>query len=209
MCSRIVAIRSPVMRVARAAAMRPRRCVQDAFKMHSRLGAAMSANDYHFITNWRVQSTVEEVSEILGDAPDLARWWPSVYLEVQEIQPGDASGVGRVIALHTKGWLPYTIRWQFRVTESHFPHGFAIEAWGDFIGRGVWTFAQEGPDVAITYDWSIRADKALFRYGSFLLKPIFAANHRWAMRKGEESLKIELARRHATNPDVTALESAT
>ena len=29
-----------------------------------------------------------------------------------------------------------------------------------------------------------------------ILKPIFGANHRWAMARGEESLKIELARRH-------------
>lgn len=29
------------------------------------------------------------------------------------------------------------------------------------------------------------------------MKPIFSANNRWAMAKGEESLKLELARRHA------------
>ncbi len=29
------------------------------------------------------------------------------------------------------------------------------------------------------------------------MKPIFAANHRWAMSRGERSLKLELARRHA------------
>jgi hypothetical protein len=28
-------------------------------------------------------------------------------------------------------------------------------------------------------------------------KPIFSANHRWAMRKGEENLRLELAGRHA------------
>jgi hypothetical protein len=46
----------------------------------------MSANDYHFVTRWRVQSTVEEVSEVLGDARDLARWRPS--LAVNELEPG-------------------------------------------------------------------------------------------------------------------------
>ena len=47
----------------------------------------------------------------------------------------------------------------------------------------------------ITYDWRIRAEKPLLRYLSFLLKPVFSANHRWAMARGEESLKAELARR--------------
>jgi hypothetical protein len=30
-----------------------------------------------------------------------------------------------------------------------------------------------------------------------LVKPAFAANHRWAMASGERSLGLELARRHA------------
>lgn len=155
----------------------------------------MSANDYHFVTHWRVESTVQEVSDVLGNAVDLTRWWPSVYLAVKELEPGGTDGVGRVVELHTKGWLPYTLHWYFRVTESRRPLGFSLEAWGDFEGRGVWTFAQSGAAVDITYDWRIRAEKPLLRYLSFLLKPIFSANHRWAMARGEESLRAELARR--------------
>ena len=155
----------------------------------------MSANNYHFVTHWRVESTVEEVSDVLGNAVDLTRWWPSVYLAVKELEPGSKDGIGRVVELHTKGWLPYTLHWYFRLTKSRRPYGFSIEAWGDFEGRGRWTFAQNGNAVEITYDWRIRAEKPLLRYLSFLLKPIFSANHRWAMARGEESLRAELARR--------------
>ncbi len=157
----------------------------------------MASNDYHFTTHWRVAGTVEEASEILGDPLGLPRWWPSVYLEVRVLEQGDERGVGRSVALHTRGWLPYTLRWQFVVTEVRYPHGFSLDATGDFVGHGIWTLAQDGPWVNLTYDWRIRADKTLLRYGSFLMKPIFAANHRWAMARGEESLRIELARRHA------------
>lgn len=165
----------------------------------------MSSNEYSFTTRWRVQSTVEEVSDILGNAPDLMRWWPSVYLDVRQLEPGDERGIGRVIDLYTKGWLPYTLRWQFRVTQSRYPYGFVLEAWGDFVGRGVWTFAPDGDWVTITYDWNIAADKPLLKSLSFLMKPIFAANHHWAMRMGEQSLQRELARRHATTPQARAL----
>lgn len=165
----------------------------------------MASNDYHFITHWRVEGDIKEVADILGNGPDLVRWWPSVYLNAEELEPGDAAGVGRVISLYTKGWLPYTLRWQFRVTESRYPHGFTLEAWGDFDGRGIWTLAQDGPWVDITYDWKIRAEKPLLRYFSFLMKPIFGANHRWAMAQGEESLELELARRHAATPEERAL----
>ena len=85
----------------------------------------MSSNEYHFITHWRVESTVEEVSDVLGVPLDLPRWW-------------------RLFARS--------------------------------LGR-------------------IRAEKPLLRYLSFLLKPVFSANHRWAMARGEESLRAELGRR--------------
>ena len=150
----------------------------------------MSTNEYHFVTRWRVESTAEEVYDTLENPKDLVRWWPQVYLDVKEAEPG-------VFELHTKGWLPYTLRWRLRRLESSRPHGFSLEAWGDFDGRGVWTFQQHGSFVDVTYDWRIKAEKPLLRRLSFLLKPIFSANHRWAMAQGEKSIKKELARRAA------------
>jgi hypothetical protein len=161
----------------------------------------MSSNEYHFITHWRLQGNIDEVFDVLDDAADLVRWWPSVYLEVQEVEPGDPqTGISKVISLYTKGWLPYTLRWQFRITESNKPYGFSLEAWGDFVGRGIWTLEQDGNYTNVTYDWKIRADKPILRTFSPLLKPLFSANHLWAMQKGEESLKLELLRRRAATP---------
>jgi hypothetical protein len=164
---------------------------------------AMATNDYHFITTWRIKSTIEEVSGIIGDPRGLTRWWPSVYLDVKVLEEGDERGLGRVVSLYTKGWLPYTLRWDFRVTEVR-PNGFTLVAWGDFDGRGIWIFEQDGEWVDVTYDWKIKAEKPLLRYFSFVMKPIFSANHRWAMAKGEESLKLEIARRHAANREELA-----
>lgn len=154
-----------------------------------------SARDYRFVTTWEVDSTPEEVSDVLSNVEDLVRWWPDVYLDVIEVEPGDDRGVGKVVALHTKGWLPYTLHWTFRVTESRYPLGFSLEAWGDLAGSGVWEFTSTGRAVVIRYDWRVRAEKPLLRYLSWLLKPLFSFNHRWAMKKGEESLRRELTRR--------------
>lgn len=156
---------------------------------------SIASNDYHFVTTWRFKATCEEVSDILGDAMALPRWWPEVYLKVDELQPGEDDGFGRVIALHTKGWLPYTLKWQFRVTHVALPHGFSLVASGDFVGTGEWTFVQNGDEVDVTYDWQIRADKPLIRRMSFLLKPMFSWNHEWAMAKGEKALLKEIQRR--------------
>ena len=79
------------------------------------------------------------------------------------------------------------------------------------MGRGVWTLTPEpatdgpdGPRTLVAYDWRIAAEKGLLKRLSFLMKPVFAANHRWAMARGEESLRLELARRHAAD-DPTVL----
>ena len=159
----------------------------------------MTSNQYHFISRWRVEGTCGEVADILGDPLSFPRWWPSVYLDVREAAPAGADGLGRRIVLVTKGWLPYTIRWEFVVVESRYPYGLAIAAEGEFDGRGVWTFEQAGRFVDITYDWRLRAEKPLLRRLSFLLKPLFASNHRWAMAQGEQSLQLELLRRRATS----------
>ena len=81
------------------------------------------------------------------------------------------------------------------MVSSNHPHGFAIAASGDFDGSGVWTFVQKDGFAEVTFEWRIAAEKPLLRYLSPLLKPVFAANHRWAMRQGETSLGRELARR--------------
>ncbi len=158
----------------------------------------MAANTYHFITHWKIRATCEEVYRTLEDIDTLANWWPSVYLDVKVLERGMPGGVGKVVDIYTKGWLPYTLRWKFRVTETHFPGGFTLDACGDLSGKGVWTFTQDGNNCLITYDWRIDAEKPLLRYFSFIMKPVFSANHHWAMKKGEESLALELLRRKAT-----------
>ena len=157
----------------------------------------MAANEYHFISNWCVKGSKQEVCDILDDASALAVWWPSVYLDVKILDPGGEKGVGKIVELYTKGWLPYSLRWKFKVTASNAPDGYTIEAFGDFAGKGVWTFSQEKENVNIVYDWKISAEKGMLKNLSFIMKPLFSWNHKWAMRMGEESLKLELRRRHA------------
>jgi hypothetical protein len=47
----------------------------------------------------------------------------------------------------------------------------------------------------VKYDWDINFDKPYLSKLSWLLRPIFSFNHRWAMAKGLESLQLELKRR--------------
>lgn len=162
------------------------------------------SSDYEFVTVWRVPGTTAEVRQVLSDGRTLPRWWPSVYLEVEPRVEGDARQLGSVIDLHTKGWLPYTLRWTLTITEPITDTGFALSAAGDLNGTGVWTFEQDGPEVVITYVWKVSAAKPLLRRLSWLLRPVFAANHRWAMARGEESLRLELRRNRASTAEQRA-----
>ena len=157
----------------------------------------MAQNQYHFIYRWRVEGEVKKVADILEDALALPRWWGSVYFEAKQLEPGGEGGVGKLINLHTGGWLPYTLSINFRTVESRYPNGFSMDATGDLQGRGVWTFEPDDRFVNITYDWTIQANKPVIEKLSFLLKPIFRSNHNWTMNRGEESLRLELLRRRA------------
>ena len=135
---------------------------------------------------------------VLGDADSLPRWWPSVYLSVVQVADAGPDGTGAVVELHTKGWLPYTLRWTLTITEPMTDTGFALTAAGDLNGTGRWTFTTgrtRGGDHATT--GASGPAKPLLRRLSWLLKPVFSANHRWAMARGEESLRLELRRRRA------------
>jgi hypothetical protein len=157
----------------------------------------MKANHYNQVTHWHVRGRVEEIYDQLYDATDLPRWWPSVYREVRQLTPNDATGTGSRFTLRAAGWLPYTIRFQFQTMEAQRPSRLALQARGDLTGEGIFTLAQDGEWANVTYDWLIEADKPILRYFSFILKPLFATNHRWTMERGLESLQRELARRHA------------
>ena len=152
-------------------------------------------NDYHFITHWQAAGSVEKAYELISNPLEYPRWWPSVYLQTEELDRGDENGVGRRFRLHTKGWLPYTLRWESCAIEVERPHRIQIRATGDFDGRGIWTLRQNGSLVDIEFDWKLKPEKPIIRYLSFLLKPLFSANHRWAMARGQEGMARELQER--------------
>ena len=165
----------------------------------------MPTADYHFVDRWRVEADCKEVADIIEDALGLPRWWGSVYFEVKELEPGEGNhGTGKLIHVRAGGWLAYTLKINFRTVESRYPSGFTMDATGDLEGKGIWTFEPDGPFVHVTYDWTIRANKPVIEKFSFFLKPIFRSNHNWTMRRGEESLKLELLRRRAKSPEERA-----
>lgn len=155
------------------------------------------SNEYQFLTLWRVEGTAAEVYDIISNPLQFPRWWPSVYLSATQMEAGNGNGIGRRVHFRTKGRLPYTLSWESLTVEAERPSTIAIRASGDFDGGGVWTFRPAGAFVDISFDWRLTAEKPLLRNLSWLFKPVFAANHRWAMARGLECLQAELLRRRS------------
>ena len=68
----------------------------------------------------------------------------------------------------------------------------------------MWTLRQDGEWVEAEFDWRIRAEKRLLRWFSPVLKPAFGANHRWAMARGQDSLRLEVERRRVETAEELA-----
>ncbi len=156
---------------------------------------------YHFVTRWRLKASAWEVYDIISQPLEYPRWWPSVYLACREVAQGSPEGIGRRVKFHTKGLLPYTLQWESSVLGRIPAERLIIEASGDFDGRGIWTFVQDGEFVDITFDWKIAVAKPLVQYLTPVLRPVFEANHRWAMQQGEICLREELIRYRARTPE--------
>jgi hypothetical protein len=154
---------------------------------------------YHVVTRWRVDGTREEVAEALLDSPAFVEWWSTTFLDIELLSAGDRFGVGREAKLVTRGWLPYRLRFYFRVVRSRYPESFGLIVFGDFFGRAYGRIRQEGSEVVIEFDWRVKVRKPLLYATSFLLKPLYVGNHVWTMARGQERLPLELAKRRAVS----------
>jgi hypothetical protein len=158
----------------------------------------MATNDYKFLSHWRVKGNIDDVAAVISDPMDLPRWWPSVYRSITAETQSDGTVV---YSLVTKAWLPYTLYWRFKSIPADPPRRILIEAVDDLEGSGEWLLEQDGEYVNLTYDWRVEARKPLLRALSGVFRPLFVANHRWAMARGEESLKRELLLRQRGGDD--------
>ncbi len=158
---------------------------------------AVPLHTYRFLTHWSAKGTCAEAYDILEESLNYPKWWPAVWLHAERISPEDDKGLGGITKFITKGWLPYIIRWNSKSLVKDRPHRLEIQAMGDFVGHGCWTFRQEDGQVRADYLWELSAEKPLLRFLSPLMKPLFSWNHRWTMNKGELSFRLELQRRRA------------
>lgn len=144
------------------------------------------AGEYVFLDEWDVDAPREAVFEAIADARTYPDWWKPVYISV------DADGspeVGCASRQHFKGRLPYTLKTVSTVVRLERPEILETDVVGDLRGRGLWTLTERDGRTHVRFDWTVLADRPLLKRLTPVLRPLFRANHNWAVKRAMEGLE--------------------
>jgi uncharacterized protein YndB with AHSA1/START domain len=143
--------------------------------------------EYRFVDEWFVPMPIERVYDVLGDPLRYPDWWPEAFPRAS----GDAGPPkpSNRVAVVSRGFLPYRLRWTLTCVAVERPHTIDAEMAGDFVGTSSWTFTAADGGTRAVLDFRPAVAKPLVRRLSRLLRPLFRANHRWAMERGQEAIR--------------------
>jgi len=151
----------------------------------------MPTTDFVLVTRWRIDAARDAVWEALKHPLEWPRWWRYVRA-VDEIDAGDADGVGARYRFQWGSRLPYSIRLLTTVTTIEKPRTISARAEGDLRGTGTWRLDGDERATRVEYTWSVDLDRAWMRTLLPVLRPAFAWNHNAVMAAGEAGLKHHL-----------------
>ena len=149
-------------------------------------------------TRWRVEANLSEIAAILGETGAYASWWGEAWAHSQEIDPGDAAGLGKTSALTPRRCGRLGVRaLSMRLVEDDRPRSWGVEINGDLSGQGSWSLYQDGPVAEVGHEWRVVPRGARLRLLGPLGRLFCRRCLRRVMRSGEAALTREIARRRS------------
>jgi hypothetical protein len=128
---------------------------------------------FDLTTQWQLESAIDRVWDAIVTVEKWPHWWRFVHA-VEELEKGDAEGLG---ALRTYTWsskLPYRLTFAMRVTVVRRP-------------------------TRVRYDWTVFTTKRWMNTLAPLLEPAFRWNHHQVMAEGGRGLAKYLGVRLLAN----------
>jgi hypothetical protein len=157
----------------------------------------MQSSSYRFVERWEIPDFLpDEVWSVVADPRTAPVWWEGVYRHTEIIFPG--GGRTPYVEAIAGGWLPYTLEFTLHPLRAEAGRILEVEVRGDFEGCWCAVFSREGAGTRVDITWEVTVHKPLVRDLSWLLKPLFAWNHRWTTEIGEDGLIAYLAARRDT-----------
>ena len=151
-------------------------------------------SSYELVSHWHLQAPIGAVWDALSDVASWPRWW-SYVLEVQELERGDAAGIGAVRQFTWGSALPYQLTFTMQTTVIQRPHVLEAIAEGELNGVGRWTLTQLPDATEVRYDWEVTTTRSWMNVMSPVLGPMFRWNHGQVMADGQQGLARYLAGR--------------
>lgn len=147
---------------------------------------------YEFVTVWRFDAPIEKVWSEIKASENWSDWWRGV-LRVEELKPGGARGVGKIIRSTWKSALPYKLIFDSEIVRIEELKLIEARAFGELEGQGIWRFYAESENVTrVRYDWRVRTAKRWMNLLAPLAKPFFRWNHNVIMNWGGIGLARKL-----------------
>lgn len=91
-------------------------------------------------------------------------------------------------------FLPYTLTINKEITYTDELNVIRFKAFGDSEGKGAWYFNPVKDGTEIVFDWRVTANKKVTQRFSFLLKPLFRANHHYCVTEAVMGHRADLIR---------------
>lgn len=158
---------------------------------------------FRFVTRWELAAPFAAVWEEIAHPLDWPGWWRGVE-RVEELEPGDETGVGSFRRNAWKSRLPYRLTFELRTTRVESPRLLEGRAEGELDGVGRWTFEEGGGVTRVRYDWEVTTHKRWMNLLAPLARPLFEWNHDvvtgWGLEGREGGCPSPISRRLGRPP---------
>jgi len=156
-------------------------------------------NRYRFRQRWRVEAPPEEVWQLVAEPTSYPDWWRQ-YPAVRRLNNIKGLGASWEMQIQFTPGVPYRLRFVIELVRYEEPSLVQWRARGDLNGHVGFTLDGTGAGTLVTYDSDFHTGKLLLNSFAPVARPFFLWNHESMMRRGEEELRAELARRTSRVP---------
>lgn len=136
--------------------------------------------DYVLVSRWTVATSRDRLWDVVDEllaSGDPFTWWPAVHVSDYD---------GASAKIRASSVFGYALTFTLSDLEAHRPDSLTFRASGDLRGSGVVSFVEAGDDAClIDIDWRVATEPGWMRRMVWLLRPVFVAGHRIAMRQGQ------------------------
>lgn len=143
--------------------------------------------EYRLVSLWQIEAPLHDVYDAVFKSLRWPSWWRGAE-HVEQLDPGDANGIGSIRRYTWKSRMAYQIRFDARATRIEPLSALEAHVTGDLEGKGRWAFSHDQGMTTVRYEWHVRTTKRWMNLLAPLAGSLFERNHHALMQSGAEGL---------------------